>query len=147
MADYDFSFIDKMIDSLAYGDMTPEQIEKRESLLSQGFSYVTEPETPFTAPQTKDKENLSPTGQRPPQAAPAPFFDMSEQRNYNRYYRAALDFHKRNTPPRGDDDYWMGVANDMGEVSSRFGNDLFLMDLLVAVYSELERQFKGTKAL
>ena len=60
--------------------------------------------------------------------------------------RAACEFHERHNPPRLDDDggenYWNTVTEDMGEIAERFNQDPFIIEMLIAVFGELERQFK-----
>jgi len=62
--------------------------------------------------------------------------------NYNPFYRDAYEFHKRWMPCPHDDDEWMQAAAELGKVSCKYNNHPFMMDLLNAVYSDLERAYK-----
>lgn len=90
-----------------------------------------------------------------------PFTGIDEKRDYRAMYRAAFMFHEKYNPPQIDLDYWRTytpgeteapridlvywekVTGELCEVSNRFGNDSFMKDLLVAVYEELEREYKA----
>ena len=74
----------------------------------------------------------------------SPFTGIDARRDYRAMYRAACDFHERHNPPCLDDEmeYWTQAADDMSEVAARFDNDAFLIGLLIAVYNELEREYK-----
>jgi hypothetical protein len=61
---------------------------------------------------------------------------------YAKAYRAAFDFHKRWMPCPSDPEEWNAAAREVLTVANQGGNDPFLIDLLGAVYSELERQYK-----
>lgn len=104
-----------------------------------------------------------------PSAEPAlkreirPFTGIDEKRDYRAMYRAAFEYHDRHNPPRIDREYWQthepGVddvpqaeldywdkaAQDICEVSNRFGNDKFMMDLLAAIYDELGREYDAAR--
>lgn len=160
----DFSMIDK----IAYQNFdTAEQREERDSLLQAGYTFVDSPENPFTAPQTSAPAEPQPEPPQPQRAAPERkkerFFDHSGGRDYNKLYRAAHDFHKAHTPPvvdkeywrthtPGEDDipeaeaqYWIKAAAELGEAFESGGNDPFLMDLLSALYAEIEREYKAIR--
>lgn len=74
-----------------------------------------------------------------------PFTAQDSTRNYRVFYRAACDFHERNNSTRYDADnsaaYWERVCDDITETSNRYGNDLFLREILAVVFEELEREF------
>lgn len=92
-----------------------------------------------------------------------PFTGIDEKRDYRAMYRAAFEYHDRHNPPRIDREYWQthepGVddvpqaeldywdkaAQDICEVSNRFGNDKFIVDLLAAIYDELGREYAGAQ--
>lgn len=92
-----------------------------------------------------------------------PFTGIDEKRDYRAMYRAAFEYHDRHNPPRIDReywqthtpgeadppqvdlDYWEKAAQDICEVSNRFGNDKFMMDLLVAIYDELGREYEAAR--
>lgn len=70
----------------------------------------------------------------------APFTGRDPGRDYRRIYRALFDFHERHNPPRAEAEYWAAVCADMEQTAAVGGDDPFLMDLLVAVFAELERE-------
>ena len=92
-----------------------------------------------------------------------PFTGIDEKRDYRAMYRAAFEYHDRHNPPRIDREYWQthepGVddvpqaeldywdkaAQDICEVSNRFSNDKFMMDLLAAIYDELGREYEAAR--
>lgn len=104
-----------------------------------------------------------------PSAEPAlkreirPFTGIDEKRDYRAMYRAAFEYHDRHNPPRIDReywqthtpgeadppqvdlDYWDKAAQDICEVSNRFSNDKFMMDLLAAIYDELGREYEAAR--
>ena len=61
---------------------------------------------------------------------------------YNGIYRAVYDLHKRYMPCPVTMEQWEAAARDFGETSSKYSNDQFAIDMLIAVYSELERQWE-----
>ena len=109
------------------------------------------------------------TNKRPSEQTPAlkrklePFTGMDEKRDYRKLYRAACDFHIAHNPPAVDTeywrthqpgvdtpppaelDYWEKAARDVSGVSARYGNDPFLIGLIVEVYEELEREYKARR--
>ena len=157
-----------MIDRIAYQDFdTAEKREERDSLLQAGYAFVDSPENPFTAAQTSAPAKPQPEPTQPQRAAPErkkeAFTDHSGGRDYNKLYRVVHDYHRAHTPPvveldywrthtPGEDDipeaedhYWTQAAQDIGEVSARGGNDPLLMGLLIAVYDEMEREYKAVR--
>lgn len=92
-----------------------------------------------------------------------PFTGIDEKRDYRAMYRAAFEYHDRHNPPRIDReywqthtpgeadppqvdlDYWDKAAQDICEVSNRFSNDKFMMDLLAAIYDELGREYEAAR--
>ena len=72
----------------------------------------------------------------------------------------AFDFHKRHSPPVVNREYWKGktpglddtpeeelrywteTAEDAGKTSAAGNNDPFLMDLIIAIMNDLEREYK-----
>ncbi len=146
MGGLDFSALDR----LAYrGCSTAEEQAQKDALIERGFAFVEEKDNPFL--QASDAASGS-KGEALESASGA--------RDYRMFYRAAFDYHKRNTPPPvdraywskhtvGEADvpeaelrYWMEAAEDASKTSARCGNDPFLSDLLSAVYAELEREYK-----
>lgn len=63
---------------------------------------------------------------------------------YRAIYRAVFDFHARHsTPPRTLEE-WHDLNTDIAQVSTSCGNTPFVMDLLAAVYDEIERNAHST---
>ena len=58
-------------------------------------------------------------------------------------YQAVIDYHRRNSPVRLDDEYWQKAADDLSATAGRFKSDPFVMGLLMAAYDELEREFRA----
>lgn len=61
---------------------------------------------------------------------------------YSRYYRIVFDIHKKYAPCPCDLETWQAAAQELAAVSAANGNNHFLMEMLGAVYSEMERQYK-----
>ena len=140
------------LNKLAYQGFE-EYPEERDSLLEAGYTVVDEP-VPFEAQASAPKQ---------PSASAPPLSDPSGSRDYKRLYRMAFDFHQRHNPPTVDREYWRvripGVddtpeaelryweeaAKDLSETASAGKGDPFLQALLVAVYEELERQYKALR--
>lgn len=60
-----------------------------------------------------------------------------------RIFRACFDFMERNAPPPGADAaWWRSVADDMCNTSQAVGDTPFARDMLIAVYSQIEREAK-----
>ena len=90
------------------------------------------------------------------------FRDITGSRDYSRIYRIVYEYHKGHNPPTvdaeywrthrpGEDaapdieaEYWNKAAEDISAASAG-GKDPFLMDLLIAVYAELEREYKAAR--
>ena len=53
------------------------------------------------------------------------------------------EFHKRHLPYPHDLTEWEQAATDVCEVAAKYQNDPFILDMLTAVYNELERAYKG----
>lgn len=160
----DFSKLDK----IAYQDFDTEgKREERDSLLQAGYTFVDSPENPFTAPPPSAPAEPQPEPPQPQRAAPErkreAFTDHSGGRDYNKLYRTAHNYHEKHSPPvvdvaywknhtpgvdslpEAEDKYWMRAAQELGEAAQVGGDDSFLMDLLLAVYSEIEREYKAMR--
>ena len=150
------------LENIAYrGFEEAEARAEKDNLIEQGFTVVEAPELPFKAAEAQPLNISALPAQSPLKRQLKPFTGMDKKRNYRAMYRAACDFHERHNPPRVDAEYWKShtpgideppeaelqyweeAANDICEVSNAGGNDPFLMGLLVAVYEELEREFKA----
>lgn len=105
-------------------------------------------------PRRERRTNTTPTaqnareGQQKPaqpaqgeRAALKPLLSLDGE-NYRAVYRAVCNFHERHNPPRLDDSYWDEAAVDLLETARQFSEDDFALEMLIAVYTELERQYK-----
>ena len=151
MGKLDFSALNQ----LAYRGFESEEAQaEKDRLIEQGFTVVENDKgNPFTATQTAS-ENLSapPASAASQRASGAPrsaperkaedFVNVSGTRNYKTLYRIAHDFHKRHAPPTLEAGYWDQTAEDMTAIANANNNDPFLIDLLTAIYEELEREYK-----
>lgn len=63
----------------------------------------------------------------------------------NEAYRAAFEFHKKWSPYPVTAADWEKCCDDMCQVSNSHGNNKLLMDLLVAVFNDLETEWKEAK--
>lgn len=66
-------------------------------------------------------------------------------RDYRAIYRAVHEYHERHNPPQLTGEYWRAAATDIAAVSNALDNDPFGQALLMAVYAELEREYKRIK--
>lgn len=157
---------------IAYrGFETAEAQEQKDQLIEQGYIIVDDAEDPFLKASEKASDTLSAlsftdTTDAPKQALKRKteaFMNASGTRNYKALYRAALDYHKRHSPPTvdsaywqthiaGENDppeaelqYWEKAANDASATASAHDNDPFLIGLLLAVYDELEREYNALR--
>lgn len=157
------------LNRIAYrGFETVEEQQQKDSLIDQGYTIIENEELPFpqateTASEPLSSSALTNTSSTPQKASERkikPFMSVSGDRDYKAMYRAAHDFHQRNAPPVVDRDYWrthtvgiddtpeaeiaywMRAAEDVSSTANAYRNDPFLTGLLVAVYEELEREYK-----
>lgn len=159
--DLDFS----KLENIAYrGFEGAEARAEKDALIEQGFTVIEGATAPFDAPPAQ--EPYSPPA--PPSKSPLkrqlkPFTGMDKNRNYRAMYRAACDFHEAHNPPTvdreywrthtpGEDetpqaelDYWEKAANDMAATANSFSNDPFLTGLLVAIFDELDREYRALR--
>lgn len=102
-------------------------------------------EMPVLAPGREPAIKNTPEAQTALKRPLKPFVAINGS-NYRAAYRAVCDFHERHNPPRIDNDsgleYWEAAADDMTAVAKAFHDDPFVIEMLVAVYSELEREYK-----
>ncbi len=76
---------------------------------------------------------------RKPKAAAAE--NPATDRDYRAMFRAAYTFHAQHRPNLGAD-YWAETVKDITRVLCDFNQDPLLMDLLHAIYTDLEREYK-----
>ena len=62
---------------------------------------------------------------------------------YKKLFRIAYDFMNRWQPCPENAEAWEAAAENIMEASEAGGNHPFLNDMLIAVYAELERQYKN----
>ena len=79
-----------------------------------------------------------------------PFTDVCSSKDYREIYRAIFDFHERHNPPELDltgepGGYWWTASEELTRLANQFGNDEFANALLLAVFEELEREYKILK--
>ena len=61
--------------------------------------------------------------------------------NYTEKYRDVFDFHKERTRHlENTDAFWKDTTLRMAEISMKYHAEPFVTDMLVSIYSELERQ-------
>ena len=143
MGKLDFSGINK----IAYKHFEDKPGE-RDSLLQAGFTIVEDVELPFSA--------------EPEASAPQPtgFTDHTGKVDYEALYKAAYDFHKRNSPPVVDLEYWKDhmpgkderpeketayldrVSQEISSMVSEFHNAPLAWGMCHAIMRELEREYK-----
>ena len=68
--------------------------------------------------------------------------EVPQGREYRAIYRAVHDYHERHNPPQLTLEYWQAAVEDVGRVAVAFNNDPFVIALLLAVFDELEREYK-----
>lgn len=84
-------------------------------------------------------------------------------RDYRAMYRKAFEYHKRHNPPTVDIeywkshspgideappvelDYWEKAIEDMAATADSIQQDPFLTNLLVAIFEELEKEYKALR--
>ena len=66
--------------------------------------------------------------------------------DYAKAYRAAFDFHKRWSPCPANLEEWESAAREIATVAKQGNDTPFLLDILGAVYAELERQYNERKS-
>lgn len=60
----------------------------------------------------------------------------------NQAYRVAFEFHRKWSPCPATAADWEKATDDMCRISGANNNDALLIDLLVAVFNDLEREWK-----
>lgn len=75
-------------------------------------------------------------GEQPQGKAPAPF-------HYRAIYNAVIAYHEQHAPCPRSDEEWGEAAKAISEIAAAMENTPFALDLLTAVYTELERQYKA----
>lgn len=62
--------------------------------------------------------------------------------DYFKMYKSVWDFHKKYSDVREDDNYWQAVADESSEIAKQYNECKFVVGLLLAVLTELERVYK-----
>lgn len=65
---------------------------------------------------------------------------------YKAVYRQVFDFHERHKPFPLTPEDWEQAARDLQQTAEAAGGSPFALSLLMAVYDELERQWKGVNS-
>ena len=133
----------------------------KDELTEQGYIVVEDEETPFSAPPAPAGHNTTPRQESPAERKLRPFTGKDTERNYRAMYRAACNFHEAHNPPAFDGaywqthtygvdevprieaEYWERTAHDIAWTAYQYHNDPFITGLLMAVYDELEREYRG----
>lgn len=125
---------------IAYrGFETEEAKATKDEWIEQGFSIIEGEKTPFDEqPQQLPADPRAASKGR--QLKP---LKSVEGRDYRSLYRVACNFHEKHNPPQTSESYWVNVGEEMCEICRRFDNDPFLTGLLLAVFDELEREYKS----
>lgn len=136
---------------------------EKDALIEQGFTVIEGATTPFEAPPPQEAGTSTPPPESPVKRKLEPFTGIDKSRNYRAMYRAACDFHERNNPPTVDIeywkshspgideapqaelDYWEKAVEDMTATANSLQQDPFLTGLLVAIFEELEREYKALR--
>lgn len=152
------------LEAISYrGFYGAEARTQKDKLIEQGYTIVEDAETPFTAVGEQSAINTTPPPASPLERKLEPFAGVDSSRNYRALYRAACNFHERHNPPlveaeywknhtpgiddipQAELDYWEDVAEDMSATASDLHQDPFLMGLLMAIFEELEREYRAKK--
>lgn len=62
--------------------------------------------------------------------------------DYKATYRAAFDFHQKWMHTPETETQWEECAAEIISISNSLGNDPFVIDLLTAIYSDIEREWR-----
>ena len=71
---------------------------------------------------------------------------MSDPTRYKQVFRGVFNFSLVHSPPSTDLGYWVRTAEDVGKVCGLLGGDQFTVDLMAAVYTELERRLNDDES-
>ena len=80
-----------------------------------------------------------------------PFQSIDGKSDYRAMFAAAYKFHEKHNPPEADETgepggYWWRVSEDMTQLAQKYNNNDFMNALLLAVFSELEREYNHIQA-
>jgi hypothetical protein len=152
------------LENIAYRGFEGEKARaEKDKLIEQGFTILEGATTPFDAPPAQEAYTPIPPPEKARKGQLRPFTGIDKSRNYRAMYRAACDFHERHNPPTidgeywrthkpGEDeepqaelDYWENTVEDISATAGGFNNDPFITGLLVAIFEELEREYRALK--
>ncbi len=63
----------------------------------------------------------------------------------NVYYRHVYEYHQRWGPFPATAEDWCQAAQEAGQICKEHGNDKLLIDLMIAVYSDFEREYRAAR--
>lgn len=62
--------------------------------------------------------------------------------DYFKMYKSVWDFHKKFADVKEDNEYWESVVEESTTISKQYNECKFVVELLLAVVTELERVYK-----
>lgn len=150
----DFSKLDR----LAYRDFdTPEAQRTRDDLIEKGFTVVEDKANPFTGPEAAQQPQSAPprteatpapsTPPRPSKQPPRPFKSVGGL-DYRALYGDVFRWHEKyNALVLQNESAWADAFDAWTELGEKYGSDSnpFVVELLVSVYGELERNAKAAQ--
>lgn len=71
---------------------------------------------------------------------------MPENLRYKRIFRETFNLLSEHDPPSKVPEYWERLAESVGVVCGRLGGDPLAVDILAAIYADLERRADERKA-
>lgn len=54
-------------------------------------------------------------------------------------------FHQKYMHPNRSEEFWKAAAEELGALARQFDNDPFAIDMLMAIYTDIERILKGER--
>lgn len=138
----DFSKLDR----LAYRDFdTPEAQRTRDDLIEKGFTVVEDKANPFTGPEAAQQPQSAPP--RPSKQPPRPFKSVGGL-DYRALYGDVFRWHEKyNALVLQNENAWADAFEAWTELGEKYGSDSnpFVVELLIGVYGELERNAKAAQ--
>ena len=158
MAELDFT----ALNNLAYrGFKTAEERERKDELIEKGYTYLPDEVTPFNTPQNAVETPQTALKAPPPQQAieiPTqakqalkgqikPFKSIDGETDYRELYRDVFKFHEKYNPPELDltgeeGGYWWRAGEELTQLAGKYHSSKLSSDLLLAVFRELETEYK-----
>ena len=106
-------------------------------------------ETPVKPLANGQENKPAPAAETGVKRQTTPFTGADGSRDYRAIYADIFKFHEAHNPPdisdtSGDPDgYWWTVGIELTQLSKKYGGDEFANNLLMAVFTELEREYNG----